>query len=187
MVHEQAEELLDITHYSRLFPGTYLEASFIFLMRSPGRYLKSLANVFRQTFREPESCCGHWYCFPKVYCLPGSDRTRNFDHIHSHFVWIDGIAAGVAADLLGITFTIHPHAFGLFRQKSEIGQIRTGTCRHRSSRFPNSTKTTFNGFARKLSRTNPCGLLRLGNRFATTVKSDRTKPTDRFRFFRLAE
>jgi len=40
-------------------------------------------------------------------------------HIHAHFVWVNGIAARIARDLTGITFSLHPHAFDIFSRDRE--------------------------------------------------------------------
>jgi glycosyltransferase involved in cell wall biosynthesis len=44
----------------------------------------------------------------------GEIEKLGVDHVHAHFVWLEGLAAGVVRDLTGIPFTIEPHAFGLF-------------------------------------------------------------------------
>ena len=119
VTHEQAAELLDITHYSAFFSWDVMKAQFYFLTRTPRRYCKALGNVIRQTYREPGVLLRSLLLFPKSVFFAREINHKNFDHIHAHFVWIDGIAAGVATDLLGTTFTIHPHAFGLFSRNQE--------------------------------------------------------------------
>jgi colanic acid/amylovoran biosynthesis glycosyltransferase len=48
------------------------------------------------------------------------------DHIHAHFVSVNAVAAQVAADLIGITYSIHAHAFDIFQrnQKSVRRQLK---------------------------------------------------------------
>ncbi len=120
VVHGQVQELLPLTHYSPFFSWPVFMAQLFFLRRSPWRYLKSFGNLIRQTFREPAVLLRAMLLFPKNVYFARLIERKEIDHIHAHFVWIDGLAAGVAHDLLGIPFTIHPHAFGLFgrNQKS---------------------------------------------------------------------
>jgi glycosyltransferase involved in cell wall biosynthesis len=70
--------------------------------------------VVRQTLREPSVLLLMTALFPKAVLFAREIERDAIDHVHAHFAWIEGIAAGVAKDLTGITFTIHPHAFGLF-------------------------------------------------------------------------
>ncbi len=129
LVHEQAEELLSVTHYSPFISWNVIRSQFQFLRRSPIKYLKAFANLFRQTYREPAVLLRCLVLFPKSVYFAGLIRQQGADHIHSHFVWIDGIAAGVASDLLDVTFTIHPHAFGLFsrNQKAVKAELEHAT------------------------------------------------------------
>ena len=129
VVHEQAEELLEVTHYSPFMSWEIVVAQLFFLFRSPLRYLKAFYNLLRQTIREPRVLIRSLVLFPKSVLYARLIQAKQFDHIHSHFVWIDGIAAGVVSDLIGTTFSIHPHAFGLFsrHQKSVKRELEHAT------------------------------------------------------------
>ena len=129
VVHDQAKELLKYTTYSPFVSWNVFKSQFHFLLRSPLRYFKSLANVFLQTYREPAVLVRALVLFPKSVWFARLIEKENVNHIHSHFVWLDGIAAGVVFDLTGITFTIHPHAFGLFsrNQKSVKRELEHAT------------------------------------------------------------
>lgn len=129
IVHEQAKELLEVTHYSPFVSLNILIANLVFLFQSPIRYITSFCNLVRQTYREPRVLIRALVLFPKSVLFARLIKQKQFDHIHSHFVWIDGIAAGVVSDLLGTTFTIHPHAFGLFsrNQKSVKCELEHAT------------------------------------------------------------
>lgn len=129
VVHEQAQELLSITHYSSFFSWNVFKSHCHFLARSPLRYAKSIWNLMCQTFREPGVCLRSLLLFPKSVAFARLIEQSQADHIHAHFVWIDGIAAGVVNDLTDITFTMHPHAFGLFsrNQKSVKRQLEHAT------------------------------------------------------------
>ena len=113
-VHEQAMELLPYTHYSSFISWEVIKAQFHFIRRSPVRYLKSFVKTIWQTYREPRVLLRALLIFPKSVYFARQMEEFGIEHIHAHFVWLEGIAAGVVCDLLNITFTIHPHAFGLF-------------------------------------------------------------------------
>ncbi len=125
VIHDQAHELLSLTHYSPFVSWSIVKAQLFYLVRSPWRYLNALRNVVRQSAREPGVFLRSMVLFPKSVSFARSIKAQQFDHIHSHFVWIDAIAAGVVSDLTGITFSIHPHAFGLFgrNQKSVKNEL----------------------------------------------------------------
>lgn len=114
IVHEQAKELLSNTHYSALLSWLVIKAQLHFLRCSPGRYLRALAKIIWQTYRELKVLVSALTLFPKSVYFAQQMGALGIEHVHAHFVWLEGIAAGIAADLLDITFSIHPHAFGLF-------------------------------------------------------------------------
>ena len=113
-VHEQASELLPYVRYSPFLSWEVLKAQFRFLRRSPSRYLLALAKTIWQTYREPGVLLRALAIFPKSVYFARQMEELEIDHFHAHFVWLEGIAAGIVSHLVGITFTIHPHAFGLF-------------------------------------------------------------------------
>ncbi len=114
VVHEQAKELLPYTIYSPFLSWAVIVAQLHFLLHSPGRYLRALARAIRQVYREPTVLLRVLLLFPKCVYFARCIEEREIDHIHAHFVWLEGITAGIAKDLLDISFSIHPHAFGLF-------------------------------------------------------------------------
>jgi len=111
---QQAQDLVSLGRYSPFFSWSVARSQFHFLTRRPRKYLRALGRVVRQTYREPRVLLLALGLFPKNVHFARMMDKMEIDHIHAHFVWIEGLAAGVAKDLLGITFTIHPHAFGLF-------------------------------------------------------------------------
>ncbi len=115
-LHNQTKELLPYVRYSPFLSWYVLKAQFYFLFRSPWRYLRALVKSIWQTYREPKLLFGVLALFPKSVYFAREMQKSEIEHIHAHFAWIGGIAAGVANDLLDITFTLHPHAFGLFRR-----------------------------------------------------------------------
>ncbi len=114
IVQEQAKELLPYAHYSSFLSLNVIKAQFYFLFRSPSRYVKAFIKTVWQTHREFSVLLRALFVFPKSVYFAQQMEKLGIEHIHAHFVWLEGIAAGIAKDLLGTTFTIHPHAFGLF-------------------------------------------------------------------------
>ncbi len=114
LVHDEARELLPYAHYSPFWSWNILKAQGHFLWRSPGRYLRALAKAIWQTYREPKVLMLVLSLFPKSVYFAQRMEALQVEHVHAHFVWLEGIAAGIANDLIGVTFSIHPHAFGLF-------------------------------------------------------------------------
>ncbi len=110
----QAEDLLALGRYSPAFSWDVMRSQLFYLARSPLRYMRALARVAWQTYREPKVMLLALALFPKSVRFARDMEELGIDHIHAHFAWIEGISAGVAKDLNGTTFTIHPHAFGLF-------------------------------------------------------------------------
>jgi glycosyltransferase involved in cell wall biosynthesis len=113
-VHEQALELLPYAHYSTFVSWEVIKSQIFFILRSPVRYFKALSKAVWQTHREIGVLLRALLIFPKSVYFARQMEKLEIDHIHAHFVYLGGIAAGVVCDLLDITFTIHPHAVGLF-------------------------------------------------------------------------
>jgi colanic acid/amylovoran biosynthesis glycosyltransferase len=119
-VHQQVQEMMPYVHYSPfLLSSQLILAQFYFLFRSPIKYIRALGRAIWQTCREPLLLLRVLMIFPKSVYFARQMQNLKMDHIHAHFVWVNGIAAQVASDLIGITFSLHPHAFGLFMRDQE--------------------------------------------------------------------
>jgi glycosyltransferase involved in cell wall biosynthesis len=119
-VHQQAQEMMPYAHYSPfLFSSGLILAHLYFLFRSPRQYVRAFFRAIWQTYREPLVLLRVLITFPKTVWFARRMQELGIDHIHAHFVWTNGIAAQIAADLNGITFSLHPHAFGLFMRDQE--------------------------------------------------------------------
>lgn len=115
IVHPQAEELMPHVSYApSLFSSKILSAQFYFIFRSASRYFRALLNTFKHTYREPLVLLKMLQLFPKSVYFARQMEISGIDHIHAHFVWLNGLSAMIASTLLGISFSLHPHAFGLF-------------------------------------------------------------------------
>lgn len=114
VISRDAQALVPLCHYRPALSWEVLKAQWHFLRRNPMRYLRAYGRVVRQTYREPKVLFLMTALFPKAVSFAHDISLSGIDHVHAHFAWIEGIAAGVVRDLTGVTFTIHPHAFGLF-------------------------------------------------------------------------
>ena len=115
LVHEQELEMMPYVYYSPfLLSSKLLQAQLYFLVRSPLRYFRALYTAIWQTHKERYVLWRVLGLFPKTVYFAKLMQDLQIDHIHAHFVWVNGIAAKVVQDLTGLTFSLHPHAFGLF-------------------------------------------------------------------------
>jgi glycosyltransferase involved in cell wall biosynthesis len=114
VISPQAEALVPLAQYSRMFSFEVVRAQAHFLARRPLRYLRALGRLIWQTYREPRVMGLAVSLFPKSVLFARRVEQMGIEHLHANFVWLEGLAAGVARDLTGVSFTIQPHAFGLF-------------------------------------------------------------------------
>lgn len=129
-VHEQVQEMMPYVHYSPfIFSARLIEANISYFFRSPLKYLRAFYWAIWQTYREPLVLLRTLLIFPKSVYFASQMQDLGIDHIHAHFVWINGISAKIVSDLTGITYSLHPHAFGLFMrdQKSVRRQLELAT------------------------------------------------------------
>ena len=119
LVHEQAQELLDVTHYSPLVSGEVLAANWHYLRRKPLSYWRALKGVVKQTWLEPRVLALMLALFPKSVYFARELGRESADHIHAHFVWIGAVAASVVNELNGTPYSVQPHAFGLFSRPQD--------------------------------------------------------------------
>jgi colanic acid/amylovoran biosynthesis glycosyltransferase len=111
---DQGERLMAVANYSAAVSGPVVAANLRMMARRPLRYVRSLLRLIGRTWREPAVMALTVGLFPKAVLYAQQIERRGIQHMHAHFVWIEGLAAGVVRDLTGIPFTIQPHAFGLF-------------------------------------------------------------------------
>ena len=119
-IHRQVEEMMPYVHNSPLlFSFQVILSHFYFLFLSPIKYFRALYTAIWQTYREPRVLVRVFMIFCKALHFARQMKDLEVDHIHAHFVWVNGIAAKIISDLIGITFSYHPHAFGLFMRDQE--------------------------------------------------------------------
>lgn len=122
VMHTQVQPVLPFTHYSPLFSWNVLTALFHIFFRKPGRFLIALKRLVWQTIPEPSTCLLALILFPKMVYFARQLEEMRVTRIHAHFVWINGVAAQVASDLIGIPCSLHAHAWDIFRRNKECVQ-----------------------------------------------------------------
>lgn len=130
-MHQQVQDMMPYVHYSPfLFSFKLIMAQVIFFFRSPRKYIRALWRVIYQTWPEPSTCVKALVLFPKSVYFAKQLVDMKINHIHAHFVWLNGVAAQVAADLTGITFSLHAHAWDIFQRNLECvrRQLELATC-----------------------------------------------------------
>jgi len=119
-MHPQVRDMMSYVHYSPyLFSFKLIFAQFHFLFNSPIKYVRALLRLLWQTYPEPSTCVKALLLFPKSVYFARQLEEMKIDHIHSHFVWINGISAQVASDLIGIPNSLHAHAWDIFQREKE--------------------------------------------------------------------
>jgi colanic acid/amylovoran biosynthesis glycosyltransferase len=119
-MHQQVQDMMPYVHYGPFFFSIKLIlAQFYFLFRSPLKYLRALWRAIWQTSPEPAALWRMLIIFPKAVYFAKQLENMQVDHIHAHFVWLNAIAAQVAADLIGITYSLHAHAWDIFQRNRE--------------------------------------------------------------------
>jgi colanic acid/amylovoran biosynthesis glycosyltransferase len=123
-VDKDATELLAHIRYTSVLSWKVVKAQVYFLWNSPRRYLRALAKAVWQTHREPKMLLVTLALFPKCVYFARQMKVLGIDHVHAHYLWHTAIAAGIASDLLGKTFTVHIHAFDLFESNQHDSRLR---------------------------------------------------------------
>src|SRR5215472_6970245 len=102
-IHSQVSELLPYVRYSPMFSWSILKSQLYFIRKSPTCYLLAFANTVAQIYRTPKTLLLGLALFPKSVHFARQMELLNVRHVHAHFAWLGGIAAGVTSELLGIS------------------------------------------------------------------------------------
>lgn len=119
VVHKQSKKLLPLVIQSPYLSIKIIRANVYFLRTVPVRYIQALCAVIWQTYHEPDTLLKAITLFPKSVYFARKVKDGNYDHIHTHFVYIGAIAADVASTLTGVSHSVRPHAFGLFERNQK--------------------------------------------------------------------
>ena len=138
LVQPQSEELMPYVLYCPpLFSWKIISAQINFFFKRAPKYLRALVKTIQCTYREPKTLLGMLIIFPKSVYFAQELEQRGFEHIHAHYVWINGVGAMIISILIGTTFSLHPHAFCLF------GRDQTNVRRQLEGAFKIVTESEF--------------------------------------------
>lgn len=120
VLHPQVEQMQPYVHYSPYFLSLGLVlANLYYIFRSPGRYFGALWQAIWQTAPDLEDLAKTLLIFPKTVYFARQAQKMGVDVIHAHFVATNGVAAQIAARLLGVPFSLTAHAYDIFLRKPE--------------------------------------------------------------------
>jgi glycosyltransferase involved in cell wall biosynthesis len=123
-------ELLEVTHYGSASGLLGCVSLIGLLLRSPLRLGRALGNLLRHTLWEPSLFVRALMTLPKTVCFAREIEAQGIAHVHAHFLTLASVQAGVAADILGIKYSVTVHAVGLFtRNRNNIRRQMTRAAR----------------------------------------------------------
>ena len=123
-MHQQVEAMLPYAHYSPYLSSEVLKAQAYFIRKSPRKYARAWLRAVWQAAPDRKDLAKTLLLFPKSVYFARQLEAMRIDHIHAHFVSINAILAQAAADLLGITHSVHAHAYDIF-QRNPLSVRRT--------------------------------------------------------------
>jgi glycosyltransferase involved in cell wall biosynthesis len=105
VVHAEAEKWIKRAHYLPFFSMQIIRAHWHFIRRDPGRYFRTVAQVFR-------GACGCVRCFaaafaffPKAVRFAYEMEKQAIQHVHAHFAYHAAVAGLIVHRLTGIPFS----------------------------------------------------------------------------------
>ncbi|MBI4488809.1 MAG: glycosyltransferase family 4 protein [Deltaproteobacteria bacterium] len=108
----EAEDLAARTLYSPSFLSRRLwEPNLRALRRSPGRYLKILAEVIVRTLVNPVHCLKSLGMLPVAVAFAEVIRERGIERIHAHWANYPATAAYIISRLLNIPYSLTAHIY----------------------------------------------------------------------------
>lgn len=109
--HPEVAELVDRAHFHPFLSPAILAANLRMFRRDPGGYLRTLADVLRETVGSANFFLGALAVFPKAVRFAVEMEQMGVDHVHAHFANHPTVAAYVVHRLAGIpySFTAHGH------------------------------------------------------------------------------
>ncbi|BAY24257.1 group 1 glycosyl transferase [Calothrix sp. NIES-2100] len=117
-IEEQSKHLISCVRYAPFFSGKILKAQLYFLSHSPQKYLTAFFKTIWHNYHEPKILFQTLAIFPKSVYFAQQIEALEIEHIHAHFITLAATAARITSDLLGISYSIHVHAVGLFKRNS---------------------------------------------------------------------
>ncbi len=112
--HAEVDRLMPKVHYTPFVSPAILAANLHYLRRSPRRYLKLLWSALRRTWGSSNLFIGAIGIFPKSVYLARLIEEKGIPHVHAHFATHPALAALIASELAGVSFSFAAHAHDFF-------------------------------------------------------------------------
>jgi colanic acid/amylovoran biosynthesis glycosyltransferase len=119
-VHQRAQEMMDIVHYSPLLSWPLVKANLCFLFRQPVTYLWALLWVIKATRWSPKFMVYMLALFPKSVLFARLMKSSGINHVHAQFAWTQQLAALITSRLLDLSNSVTVHAFELYTRDRRI-------------------------------------------------------------------
>src|SRR5262249_32407365 len=113
--HEAVRPLVSQTTYSPfLASAPLLRANVSALVRTPGRYLGTLARLIGGLWRRPPSMMKTLAVFPKAVYFADLVKREGISHVHANWASHPAAAAMVMSRLSGVTWSFAGHASDVY-------------------------------------------------------------------------
>ena len=112
VIHESSQPWISACRHGSVRRG--LRATLGWLVRSPRRTTRVLAEVAWDYRCDPPACARALTSTIIALDHARTMRALGVDHVHAHFATYPALAAYVAHRLLGVTYSITPHAHDIF-------------------------------------------------------------------------
>lgn len=116
--HQETKAMQERTYYSAFFFSLALVAANLsFLFRKPLRYLSLWFYLIRHTCRSPRFLVKTIAMLPKCIYFASVARKLGLERIHAHFAQQPAVCGIIINWLIGIPFSMTPHAYDIFVDK----------------------------------------------------------------------
>lgn len=120
--HAELDQLQARVWYTPFLSWPILRANLHFLTRHPRRYLGVLWTVLRGNWGSTNLFFGALGIFPKSVYFARLVETQGIRHIHAHYATHPALAALIAAELAGVSFSFTAHAHDIFLHHQMLGE-----------------------------------------------------------------
>src|SRR5690606_3122154 len=112
--HEVVKPLLSVVRWAHPVSPGVVAANLRALVRTPKRYLSTLAFVASDVIRSPKRALKSIALYPLMVWLAGDMHRQGIAHVHAHFASYPALAALVAHRLAGISYSFTAHAYDIY-------------------------------------------------------------------------
>jgi glycosyltransferase involved in cell wall biosynthesis len=118
--HPGAEELAGRVQYHRALSSEFLVAQLYWLLRRPGRYLRTWACALLGNARSLGFLVRALVVVPRAALIARRMQRRGVRHVHAHWATHPALAAFVVQELTGIGYSFTAHAHDLYLDRTML-------------------------------------------------------------------